>query len=310
MNIFVGNLAFEAREADLRKLFEVFGEVGSIKLLMHKKGIKNRGFGFVEMPDDSRAQAAMSNLSGQEFMGRVLKLSPARPRPEKVVEVVQRKEKHHGFSPEGRNFHYEEGGRRDTGFKPEFPKPGTYKGGRRSRSFLARNPEARQDENFSSRRPAPYNPMRWTKKSEQVKPWHKPREESKPWHRASGESKPWHKKTTGDAKPWHKPRGEAKPWERDRVSTSPARRIEGAAKPWHKSRGEVKPWERDKAGARLRRTEGASAAKPWRKPRGEYKPWEKAKASAGPAAKSHGPKPWHKTERPRPKTGFRARKRA
>lgn len=259
MNIFVGNLSFEATEADLRRLFEVFGEVASIKLLMHKKGIKNRGFGFVEMPDDSRALAAMSNLSGQEFMGRPLKLSPARPKPEKIVEIVQRKEKRHGFSPEGRNFHYEAGSRRDIGFKPEFPKPGTYKGGRRSRNYVARNPGDRQDERVSPERRTQYNPMRWAKKSKQAKPWHKPGVESKPWR---------------------KPRGEYKPWERAKTGDRPERK-----------------------------TESAAAAKPWRKPRGEYKPWEKAKTGARPASKSHGPKPWHKAERPKPKTGFRERKR-
>ncbi len=300
MNIFVGNLAFEATGADIRRLFEVFGEVTSIKLLMHKKGIKNRGFGFVEMPDDSKAQAAMSNLSGQDFMGRPLKLSPARPKPENIAEaVLPRKEKRHGFSPEGRNFFYEAGTRRDVGFKPEFPKPGTYKGGRRSRNYIARNPEARQDERVSSERRTEYNPMRWAKKPERTKPWHKPSAESKPWH---------------------KPRVESKPWEKDRTSVRPARRAEGAAKPWHKAgaeakpwrkprAGEYKPWERAKTGARPERKTESAAVKPWRKPRGEYKPWEKAKTGVRPASKSHGAKPWHKAERPRPKAGFRARKR-
>ncbi|MCX5711557.1 MAG: hypothetical protein NTY47_00575 [Candidatus Omnitrophica bacterium] len=273
MNIFVGNLAFEVTEADLRRLFEVFGEVAVIKLLMHKKGIKNRGFGFVEMPDDAKAQAAMSSLSGQDFMGRPLKLSPARPKPEKIVEVTQRKEKRHGFSPEGRNFHYEEGTRRDIGFKPEFPKPGTFKGGRRSRSYVARNPDARQDERASFGRRTEFNPMRWPKKS-------------------SGQAKPWHK-PSGESKPWHKPRGEAKPWERAKEGARPPRRTEGAqsAKPWHKPSAE---------------------AKPWRKPRGEYKPWERAKEGARPARRTEGApakKPWHKAARPMPRTGLRLRKK-
>ena len=59
MKIFVGNLSFAATEADARRLFEDFGNVDSVKIVMEKKGKKSRGFGFVEMLDDEQAQAAL-----------------------------------------------------------------------------------------------------------------------------------------------------------------------------------------------------------------------------------------------------------
>ena len=76
MNIFVGNLSFEATEQDVLKLFQQFGEVLSITILMDKNGKKSRGFGFLEMADDEKAKAAIAALEGSEFMGRNINVSP------------------------------------------------------------------------------------------------------------------------------------------------------------------------------------------------------------------------------------------
>ena len=84
MNIFVGNLLFEATQGDVKKLFEGFGNVASVVITMEKekKAPKSRGFGFVQMPDEQQALAAIAALNGKEFMGRVLNVNPARPKAE------------------------------------------------------------------------------------------------------------------------------------------------------------------------------------------------------------------------------------
>ena len=80
MNIYVGNLSFDATDEDLREAFEQHGRVESAKIVMDSYSGRSRGFGFVEMPDASEARAAISGLDGQDFMGRALRVDEARPR--------------------------------------------------------------------------------------------------------------------------------------------------------------------------------------------------------------------------------------
>jgi RNA recognition motif-containing protein len=80
MNIYVGNLLREATEADLRQAFEVFGQITSIKIIKDMYTGDSRGFGFVEMPNSSEAQSAISGLDGKDLKGRTLKVNEARPR--------------------------------------------------------------------------------------------------------------------------------------------------------------------------------------------------------------------------------------
>ena len=80
MNIYVGNLSFNTSEDDLRKTFEEFGEVSSARILRDKYSGQPRGFGFVEMPDQSQAQAAIAGLNGKELGGSSLTVNEARPR--------------------------------------------------------------------------------------------------------------------------------------------------------------------------------------------------------------------------------------
>ena len=82
MNIFVGNLSFSATENDVKAVFEAFGIVTSVKI-KKKSGKNSRGFGFVAMPDDLQANAAIAALQDKEFMGRPLKVSAERPKPVK-----------------------------------------------------------------------------------------------------------------------------------------------------------------------------------------------------------------------------------
>lgn len=80
MNIYCGNLSFNASEDEIRSLFEGYGQVASVAVIKDKLTGQSRGFGFVEMPNDSEAQAAITALNGKDFKNRNLVVNPARPR--------------------------------------------------------------------------------------------------------------------------------------------------------------------------------------------------------------------------------------
>ena len=80
MKIYVGNLNFDTEESDLRKHFEEHGAVDSVAIITDRDTGRSKGFGFVEMSDDTQAQAAIDELNDKEFMGRTLKVNKARPR--------------------------------------------------------------------------------------------------------------------------------------------------------------------------------------------------------------------------------------
>ncbi len=80
MNIYVGNMSYDTSEEELREAFEEFGEVESVSIITDRATGRHKGFGFVEMPNDDEAQAAMDALNDKEFMGRTLNVNKARPR--------------------------------------------------------------------------------------------------------------------------------------------------------------------------------------------------------------------------------------
>ena len=80
MNIYVANIAYSAKDQDLRELFEAFGEVTSAKIIMDKATNRSRGFGFVEVPDGS-ARAVIAALHGSQLHGRTLKVNESAPHP-------------------------------------------------------------------------------------------------------------------------------------------------------------------------------------------------------------------------------------
>lgn len=80
MNIYVGNLAREASESDLRDAFQAFGEVSSASIIKDKFSGESRGFGFVEMPKKSEAESAISSLNGKSIKGRSVTVNEAKPR--------------------------------------------------------------------------------------------------------------------------------------------------------------------------------------------------------------------------------------
>ena len=83
MNIYVGNLSYKATEENVRQAFEAFGQVSSATIIKDKYSGQARGFGFVEMPDKTEAQAAIQNLNGKELLGQALNVNEARPREDR-----------------------------------------------------------------------------------------------------------------------------------------------------------------------------------------------------------------------------------
>ncbi len=80
MNVYVGNLSYGMSEDELHQAFSAFGEVSSVKILMDRETGRSRGFGFVEMPNQSEAEAAVAQLNGKDVGGRALRINEARPR--------------------------------------------------------------------------------------------------------------------------------------------------------------------------------------------------------------------------------------
>jgi RNA recognition motif-containing protein len=81
--IFVGNFTFNTTEADIRQLFAPFGAIDSVTVVTDRDTGRSRGFGFVEMPNNSEADAAIAALNGKDTGGRTLTVNEARPKTER-----------------------------------------------------------------------------------------------------------------------------------------------------------------------------------------------------------------------------------
>ena len=79
MNIYVRNINFRAQENQIREVFEKFGTVSSVKIIKDRETGRSRGFGFIEMPNDSEGTQAIAQLNGVEFSERNLVVNEARP---------------------------------------------------------------------------------------------------------------------------------------------------------------------------------------------------------------------------------------
>ena len=171
MKIFIGNLSFDAKEQDVKRAFEGFGAVSSVVIKMKDHKIKSRGFGFVEMPDAVQAQAAIAGLNGKEFMGRPMKVDPARVETDADRKRPERISAH----PEGQ---------------------------KKEDSYQRRKPRQKKPWHGSK----PWEKRPGSAKSGESKPWQKRSgTESKPWQKNGGETNPWKKRKPG-FKPWEKPR--------------------------------------------------------------------------------------------------------
>jgi len=80
MNIYVGNLSYNATEETIRQAFESFGQVTSARIIKDKYTGQSKGFGFVEMVEQAQAQAAIKSLNGKELLGKQMSVNEARPR--------------------------------------------------------------------------------------------------------------------------------------------------------------------------------------------------------------------------------------
>ncbi|MBN2068860.1 MAG: RNA-binding protein [Opitutales bacterium] len=119
MNIYIGNLSYDANEADIRSAFEAYGAVDSAKIVRDHETGRSKGFAFVEMSDADEGNAAIEALNGAEIAGRAVKINEARPREERPRTGGDRG----GFRP---------GGDRG-GFRPRGNDRGGDRGGFRSR---------------------------------------------------------------------------------------------------------------------------------------------------------------------------------
>jgi RNA recognition motif-containing protein len=81
MNIYVGNLSWNMSEEDLRNLFEQYGTVSTVKIVKDRETGRSRGFGFVDMPEDTEGQAALTNLYDTEVMGRKIIVNESQTKP-------------------------------------------------------------------------------------------------------------------------------------------------------------------------------------------------------------------------------------
>lgn len=83
MNIYVSNLNFSTTSESLQELFAAYGEVESAKIITDRESGRSRGFGFVEMPNDTEGQNAISKLHDTDFEGKTISVSVARPKTER-----------------------------------------------------------------------------------------------------------------------------------------------------------------------------------------------------------------------------------
>lgn len=83
MNIYVGNLPYSVSDADLRETFSQFGEVSQVNLIADKFTGESKGFGFVEMDNNSQADAAIKGLNGTDLKGRNITVNQAKPRADR-----------------------------------------------------------------------------------------------------------------------------------------------------------------------------------------------------------------------------------
>jgi RNA recognition motif-containing protein len=79
MRLYIGNLPYSTTAADLREMFAAYGTVIDVEIVQDKHSGHSRGFGFVEMHDESEGQAAIRGLEDAELQGRRMHVQPARP---------------------------------------------------------------------------------------------------------------------------------------------------------------------------------------------------------------------------------------
>ena len=90
MKIYVGNLPYSVRDAELEELFAPYGEVTSANVIIERETNRSKGFGFVEMPSNTDAEKAIAELNNKEINGRGLKVNEAKPREDRPARRPSR----------------------------------------------------------------------------------------------------------------------------------------------------------------------------------------------------------------------------
>ena len=85
VNIYVGNLAYATTDADLQETFEQYGQVDRVSVITDRMTGRSKGFGFVEMPNEAEARAAISGLNDTDLKGRNIQVNEAQPRAERPM---------------------------------------------------------------------------------------------------------------------------------------------------------------------------------------------------------------------------------
>ena len=124
MNIFIAQLDYSMEEQDVQRLFENYGNVDSVKVIMDRETGRSKGFGFVEMSDDEQAKSAIEDLNGLEVKGRAIVVKEAEPRHNARG----------GFNRGGGRGGFNRGGNDRGGFRGR----GNDRGGDRSRGYEGR----------------------------------------------------------------------------------------------------------------------------------------------------------------------------
>ena len=83
MNIYVGNLPYNVKEDELKKVFEAYGEVNSVNIIKDRFSGRSKGFAFVEMAAEDEAKAAIEAINGTKLGGREIKVNVAKPKNNK-----------------------------------------------------------------------------------------------------------------------------------------------------------------------------------------------------------------------------------
>ncbi len=83
MNIYVGNMPYSMTDSDLNDAFAAYGKVDSARVVMDRDSGRPKGFGFVEMPNNDEANAAIAALNGTQRDGRALSVNEARPKEDR-----------------------------------------------------------------------------------------------------------------------------------------------------------------------------------------------------------------------------------
>jgi RNA recognition motif-containing protein len=124
MNIFVGNLSPETTEDDLRKTFEAFGQVISVKLLRNRATGESNGIGFVGMAVSDEAQTAISELNGKNLKGNTIKVEEGK----RKISQSSDQGKQEGFGVDrgdrDRRDSYDRGGRGDRDRRDSYDRGG------------------------------------------------------------------------------------------------------------------------------------------------------------------------------------------